>query len=107
MSQSAPVSRNGAYRFVFPLPAYCAYTGGAIPVASTDTREATATSAYPSALVIPVNAPAYKAVHVEDAEPRNVVAASPYPSSNFRVLPAHTPVHVEDAVPKKPRFKRS
>jgi hypothetical protein len=46
-------------------------------------------------------------VHVEDTEPRSVVAASPYPSSNFRVLPPHTPVHVEDAVPKKTRFQRS
>lgn len=107
MSQNVPVSRNGAYRFVFPLPPYCAYTGGAIPVVSTDTTPATPTNAYPSALVIPVNAPAHTPVHVEDAEPRSVVAASPYPSSNFRVLPPHTPVHTEDAVPKKSRFHRS
>lgn len=91
MSQNVPVSRNGAYRFVFPLPPYCAYTGGAIPVASTDTREATPTTAYPSALVIPVNAPPYRPIHVEDAEPRSVVSVSPYPPSTFCVLPPHRP----------------
>jgi hypothetical protein len=107
MSQSISVGRSGGYRFVFPLPAYCAYTGGAIPVVSTDKRSAIQTNAYPSAIVIPANAPPHRPVHVQDAEPRSVVSASPYPSSNFRVLSPSTPVHVEDAIPKRPRFQRS
>jgi hypothetical protein len=106
MSQTSASNRIGGYRFIFPPPAYCAYTGGAVPVKSMDTRPATATNAYPAALAIPVNAPAHAPVHVEDVNPVCAVAASPYPASNFRVLPPSRPVHVEDPVVKKPRFQR-
>jgi len=107
MSQTSAPIRSERYRFVFPPPAYCAYTGGAIPVMSNDKRPATPTTAYPAALVIPVNAPPARPVHVEDVAPVCAVAASPYPASNFRVIPAAAPVHVEDAVLKKTRFQRS
>jgi len=107
MSQASAPSRNQVYRFVFPPPAYCAYTGGAVPVPSNDKRPATPTIAYPAALVVPVNAPPAMPIHVEDVVPVVAVATSPYPSSNHRVLPAAAPVHVEDVVPKNPRFQRS
>lgn len=97
--------RSSGYRFIFPPPAYCAYTGGAIPVPSNDRRPATATNAYPAALVIPVNAPAATPIHVEDVEPRKVVTTSPYPVSNYRVLPPAMPIHVED-VPSEPRISK-
>ena len=107
MSQTSAPSRIGGYRFIFPPPAYCAYTGGTIPVASTDTRPATATNAYPMAHAIPVNAPAHTPVHVEDVNPVCAVVASPYPSSNYRLPPSAMPVHVADPVAKKSRVQRS
>lgn len=98
MSQSVPI-RTPAYRLVFPPPAYCAYTGGAIPVPNlTDRRPATETHAYTKALVIPVNAPLAAPIHVEDVVPVVAVSASPYPPSLHRVLPDAGPIHVKDPV---------
>jgi len=93
------MSKSGAlaHRYIFPPPAYCAYTTGAIPVPSTDIRPATETNAYPKALVVPVNAPPAGAVHMEDTEPRSVVFVSPYPASTHKVLPdASAPISMPD-----------
>ena len=107
MSVPSVSNRTPGFRFVFPPPAYCAYTGGAIAVPSTDTTPATPTNAYAPAIHIPVNAPPSTPVHVEDSVPQNREFVSPYPSSNYRVLPASTPIHVEDKEPKSSRSRRS
>ena len=95
------------YRFVFPPPPYCAYTTGAIPVRSTDTRPATQTNAYPKPPVVLVNPPPAGAVHMADAEPRSAVFVSPYPASSHKVLPdASAPVSMPDPEGSKSRRRR-
>ena len=72
MSQSIPVGRNNAYRFIFPLPPYCAYIGGALPVKSNDTRPATPTNAYPRLFVVPAIPRPYTPVSIPDETPRTI-----------------------------------
>ena len=104
MSQSIPI-RMPAYRLVFPPPAYCAYTGGAIPVPSNDHRPATETNAYPKVAPTPVNPPPPKVVHVEDVVPVVPVVVSPYPASTYQTLSAPKVVHVADPEGSRRRGK--
>ena len=101
------MSKSGAsaHRYIFPPPAYCAYTTGAIPVPSTDTRPATETNAYPKPPLVLVNPPPPQVVHMADAEPRSAVFVSPYPASSHKVLPdASAPVSMPD--PEGPKSRR-
>ena len=86
MSQSASI-RTSAYRFVFPPPAYCAYTGGALPDVRPDPRPGTEYHGYPKLAPVPVNLPPPSVVHVADVIPRKVVHVSPYPIPQYVVLP--------------------